>query len=218
MSAPPTEAPAGELALARRLAAGALTALEQASARIDDLNVYPVPDGDTGSNLLTTARAVAAALEAPLGGDRAEIARVASRAARMGARGSAGVILAQCLRGALEALPESGPIDAAALATMVERARTAARAAIRRPAAGTMLSLLDEMAEAAGSPAHAGESGPVLLASLLERAEQALERTREEPRALREASLVDAGAAGMVACLRGLHGSVATLPGDGAQP
>jgi dihydroxyacetone kinase-like predicted kinase len=213
MSALPTDPTCGgELALARRLVGGAVAALEQACGSINDLNVYPVPDGDTGRNLLTTVRAVAAALEAPLEEDRLLIAQAAARAARMGARGSAGVILAQSLKGALEALPGEGPIDAEALAAMLAGARAAARAAVRKPAAGTMLALLDELAQEAGRRASEDASGAAALESVLARAEEALERTRDGLPVLREASVVDAGAAGLLACLRGIHASVARSP------
>ena len=77
------------------------------AARIDDLNVYPVPDGDTGTNLTLTVRAVVEALEADGPDDRAGLAREVSRAALMGARGNSGVILSQIVRGATEALAEA---------------------------------------------------------------------------------------------------------------
>src|ERR671937_45738 len=89
------------------VARAALAALEASRSRIDDLNVYPVPDGDTGTNMAETARAVVAALE------RGETDVV--RAALMGARGNSGVILSQIVRGAVEALPD-GDVDVVALA------------------------------------------------------------------------------------------------------
>ena len=88
----------------RELAAGALAAIEASRTRIDDLNVYPVPDGDTGTNLTLTVRAVAQALEQDGPGDRAGLAREVARAALMGARGNSGVILSQIVRGATDTL------------------------------------------------------------------------------------------------------------------
>ena len=89
-----TDARPRTLALAR----GALAAIEAARPRIDDLNVYPVPDGDTGTNLTLTVRAVAEALEHDGPHDRAGLAREVARAALMGARGNSGVILTQIVR------------------------------------------------------------------------------------------------------------------------
>ena len=91
-------------ARALELAAGALAAIETSRNRIDDLNVYPVPDGDTGTNLALTVQAVVETLERPGSDDRSTIAHEVSRAALMGARGNSGVILSQIVRGAAESL------------------------------------------------------------------------------------------------------------------
>jgi dihydroxyacetone kinase-like predicted kinase len=89
---------------AQSLARGALASLEQSRQRIDDLNVYPVPDGDTGTNLTLTVRAVVESLEQTATNDRAAVAREVTRAALMGARGNSGVILSQIVRGFAEVL------------------------------------------------------------------------------------------------------------------
>src|SRR3954471_14822189 len=88
-----------DLDTARRLAHGALAALEQSRQRIDDLNVYPVPDGDTGTNLTLTVRGVVEALDASSATDRQALAREATRAALMSARGNSGVILSAIVCG-----------------------------------------------------------------------------------------------------------------------
>ncbi|TML08339.1 MAG: DAK2 domain-containing protein [Actinobacteria bacterium] len=95
---------------------GAIAALERSRARIDDLNVYPVPDGDTGTNLALTGRAVLEALEASTAEDRPTIAREATRAALMGARGSSGVILSQIIRGIAESLEAEDTLDGGVVA------------------------------------------------------------------------------------------------------
>src|SRR5207237_5454326 len=100
----------------QEVARAALTVLERNRRRIDDLNVYPVPDGDTGTNLTLTVRALVDALEESRAGDRATLAREVTRAALMGARGNSGVILSQIVRGGAEALGEADEIDAAAVA------------------------------------------------------------------------------------------------------
>ena len=92
------------------LARAALAAIEASRARIDDLNVFPVPDGDTGTNLALTVRAIVESLEQPGRAERAELAHRVSRAALMGARGNSGVILSQIVRGAAEELRESNDL------------------------------------------------------------------------------------------------------------
>ena len=96
----------GRLAEARALVGAALAALEASRERIDDLNVYPVPDGDTGTNMTLTVRAVRDALAGSSATSREEIAGAITRACLMGARGNSGVILSQLVRGAMEALAE----------------------------------------------------------------------------------------------------------------
>src|SRR3982751_7069500 len=97
----------GDLEVIRKLVDAALASLEANRVRIDDLNVYPVPDGDTGTNLTLTVRAIVDALERTQTDDRAGLGREVSRAALMGARGNSGVILSQIVRGAAEVLAES---------------------------------------------------------------------------------------------------------------
>src|ERR1044072_5228768 len=94
----------------------AAAALEASRERIDDLNVYPVPDGDTGTNLALTVRATLTTLESATADDRAALARETTRATLMGARGNSGVILSQLVRGAAEALSEPGAVDGPAAA------------------------------------------------------------------------------------------------------
>src|SRR5690348_12185524 len=121
-------------ARARELARGALLAIEASRARLDDLNVYPVPDGDTGTNLTLTVRAVVDALAVDGSDDRSELAREVTRAALMGARGNSGVILSQIVRGAAEALAESDDASRA-----LRAASDAAYRGVKHPVEGTML-------------------------------------------------------------------------------
>src|SRR5207237_9626893 len=132
---------------ARPLARGALASLERSRQRIDDLNGYAVPDGDTGTNLLLTVRAVVEALEASRATDRAALVREVSRAALMGARGNSGVILSQIIRGAAEVLGSEATIDGQVVAQAFQAARDAAYRAVREPVEGTMLSVIRELAE-----------------------------------------------------------------------
>src|SRR5690348_9719010 len=169
----------------RLLVAGGRASIEAHRRRIDDLNVYPVPDGDTGTNLTLTVRAVADALEGEGPDDRAGLAKEVSRAALMGARGNSGVILSQIVRGATEALA-----DTADLARIIRSASDAAYRAVKRPVEGTMLTAIREMADAAATGAS--------LAEVVRAGDESVVRTREMLPVLRDAGVVDAGAAGLV--------------------
>jgi fatty acid kinase len=175
----------------RDLVAGARASIEAHRRHIDDLNVYPVPDGDTGTNLTLTVRAVADALAGEGADDRAGIAREVARAALMGARGNSGVILSQIVRGATDSLAESDD-----LARAFRSASDAAYRAVKKPVEGTMLTAIRELAEAA-------ERG-LALSEIVAAGDQTVARTREMLPVLREAGVVDAGAAGLVEIVRGI--------------
>jgi DAK2 domain fusion protein YloV len=192
-----------ELTALREGARAALGALEASRARIDDLNVYPVPDGDTGTNLTLTLRALVESLEDCTVDDRAALAREVTRAALMGARGNSGVILSQIVRGAAEVLGATGSVDAAELARALRGASDAAYRAVRRPVEGTMLTVVREMAEEAEERA-AGASVEELLRAVVRRGEDAVARTPELLDVLREAGVVDAGGAGLLEIVRGV--------------
>jgi DAK2 domain fusion protein YloV len=195
------QSPEGALALAR----AALAGIEASRSRIDDLNVYPVPDGDTGTNMAETVRAAVLALE------RDEEADVA-RAVLMGARGNSGVILSQLVRGALEALAQAESIDTPAIAAALRRASETADAAVREPQEGTILTVARALAERAEALAASGTPPTEALAELVTAGDAALARTREQLDVLREAGVVDAGAAGLVEMIRGIAAHVRDEP------
>jgi uncharacterized protein len=191
-----------ELETVRALARGALDSLELSRERIDDLNVYPVPDGDTGTNLTLTVRGVVEALEASTASDRAALVHEVTRAALMSARGNSGVILSQILRGAADGLGSAEAVDGQVVARAFRGASDAAYGAVRKPVEGTMLTVIRELAEAAERAP--GLQPRELLAELVDRGEEALARTPEQLGVLREAGVVDAGGAGLVELVRGL--------------
>ena len=198
-----------DLELVRGLVGAALASLETSRSRIDDLNVYPVPDGDTGTNLTLTVRAVADAVAAAEAADRPTLAQAVARAALMGARGNSGVILSQIVRGVSHVLAEStNGIDPALTARALRGASNAAYRAVRRPVEGTMLSVIRELAEEAER--HTADPEPLgdLLVALVRHGDEAVARTPEQLDVLREAGVVDAGGAGLVELLRGLAGAV----------
>src|SRR5215467_10423990 len=155
-----------ELERAQELGRMVLANLEANRGRLDDLNVYPVPDGDTGTNLALTVRAVVDALEAEGPDDRAGLAHEVSRAALMGARGNSGVILSQIVRGAADSLAGSDDLAAA-----LRSASEAAYRAVKRPVEGTMLTAIRELAE----EAEAGGD----VAALVTRGDDCVVRTRD---------------------------------------
>ena len=175
-----------------RLVDGAVTAIERSRRRIDDLNVYPVPDGDTGMNLALTARAVLEAVERSGSEDRAALARETTRAALMGARGNSGVILSQIVRGIGESLSTERAIDGAAVARALRSGSDAAYRAVRKPVEGTMLTAIRSLSETA----ELEHSRPpaALLELLVERGEEVVEQTQDQLDVLREAGVVDASA------------------------
>ena len=182
-----------------------MAALEASRARIDDLNVYPVPDGDTGTNMTETARAVVSALDRDPGADIV-------RAALMGARGNSGVILSQLARGAVEALGDEGERDASAVARALRGASDAGYAAVRNPQEGTMLTVARELAEKAEALAPSDPPVTEALAELVAHGERALAATTDQLDVLREAGVVDAGGAGVLEILRGIAAHVRGEP------
>ena len=199
-----------DLETLRELTRGALASLELSRQRIDDLNVYPVPDGDTGTNLALTTRGIVEALDATSATDRPTVAREVTRAALMSARGNSGVILSQIVRGAAEALGATETIDSAAVARAFRGASDEAYRAVRKPVEGTMLTVIRELADAAE---ESDEVAPAeLLKTLVERGDEAVARTPGQLEVLREAGVVDAGGAGLVELVRGLAATASGEP------
>ncbi|HEV2944075.1 MAG TPA: DAK2 domain-containing protein [Solirubrobacteraceae bacterium] len=222
----------------RAAVAGALAHLESRREEVNDLNVFPVADGDTGDNMALTLRAVLAELDHLLGSDgertiddigREEIVQSVARAALLGARGNSGVILSQLIRGAAEELV-SRPgelIDAALIGAALANAADRAYASVREPAEGTILTVAREMAhQIVTDLAHSPEDSrldpdaePELqdaaIAATLERAvrtgQESVKRGPELLAALRDAGVVDAGGYGLTIIFAGV---VAALRGD----
>lgn len=203
------------LSRVRRVVAHAAQALDQSRDRINDLNVYPVPDGDTGTNLTLSVGTVRSAIDGDDGGGTGrDLARTIARAALMGARGNSGIILSQIVKGLTSSLGEAERLDAETVARALRAASDAAYSAVRQPVEGTMLTVIRELAEAAE------EARGLPLDDALDRTlaagEASLERTPELLQALADAGVVDAGGAGVIELLRGaisgLRGSALRAP------
>ena len=203
---------------ARELARASLQSLEANRSRIDDLNVYPVPDGDTGTNMTLTVRAVVEALEKSDAEGHEAVAKELSRAALMGARGNSGVIFSQIVRGFADVLALHEEVDGPVLADAFRSASEAAYRAVRKPVEGTMLTVVREMAEEAERPEVRSLPKDELLRRVVARGEQAVARTPELLDVLRDAGVVDAGGAGLLEIVRGLAAGVAGEPLPEARP
>ena len=177
------------------------TALSRHQATINRLNVFPVPDGDTGTNMLLTLDSVITELATADKAPGAVLAAIA-KGSLMGARGNSGVILCQLLRGLTETFERADQLDAANVATAMAVANDAARRAVLRPVEGTILTVAagaaaGAAAAAAASAGHAGALLDVLVAARAG-AVEALWATPSLLSVLKEAGVVDAGGAGLV--------------------
>jgi len=177
---------------------------------INRLNVYPVPDGDTGTNMTLTVESVVEALE-PLGSTAtlAEVGQAIAHGSLMGARGNSGVILSQLLRGLVEGWRAEGGVEPDQLATSLAHADDLARHAVVRPVEGTILSVARAAAEGA-------KEGVAHLTTLVrrarDRAREALARTPDQLPVLKQAGVVDSGGTGLLLLLDALCHVVAGDP------
>jgi uncharacterized protein len=201
-----------QLEVVREVSRAALRNLEAHRQRIDDLNVYPVPDGDTGTNLVLTMRSMVETLDESSAEGSEAVARELSRSALMGARGNSGVIFSQIVRGFVDVLARSDDVSTPRLRRALRGASEAAYRAVKRPVEGTMLTVIREMAEEGEKKEHRRLSPPDFLVAVLARGEEAVARTREMLDVLRDAGVVDAGGAGLVEILRGLALGMAGRP------
>ncbi len=188
---------------ARALVAAGFRTLEERRQDVNDLNVYPVPDGDTGTNLSLTVRSVLEELQrAPADLDPAAICGCIANAALMGARGNSGVILSQMIRGAVTAFSDDAPFSESAVVSSFRLATDAAYRAVRKPVDGTMLSVLRDMAAAAEE--HVGDGLDGLLETVLRAGWESVRRTPSQLKVLADAGVVDAGGFGLMLVLEGM--------------
>jgi DAK2 domain fusion protein YloV len=180
---------------------------------VNALNVFPVPDGDTGSNMLATIQAAVAEAESvpPLERTPTRISSALSLGALMGARGNSGVILSQLLRGIGEAIAGHDCVDAATLVRAFKRGCEAAFSAVAQPVEGTMLTVARDVADATGRAPRGDGSIEHVLRVAVEEAAASVQRTPDLLPVLKEAGVVDAGGRGIELLLRG---ALASIQGD----
>ena len=177
--------------------------LEAKKEYINELNVFPVPDGDTGTNMTLTIMSAAKEVNALEKPDMASIAKAISSGSLRGARGNSGVILSQLLRGFTKEIREYEEIDAAVLARACERATATAYKAVMKPKEGTILTVAKGAAQKAQEMAETTEDLEVFLAEVIKYAEEVLAQTPEMLPVLKEAGVVDSGGQGLVEVLHG---------------
>lgn len=194
-----------------------LGALRHASAmlqsqvdEVNALNVFPVPDGDTGSNMLATIQSAIAEAETLSNGERSvpRVGSALSLGALMGARGNSGVILSQLFRGVGDAIAQSSQVGGAELAGALEQGSRAAFAAVAEPVEGTMLTVMRDASVAAARAAGESTRLQDVLAAAVEEAAESVKRTPSLLPVLRRAGVVDAGGRGIELLLRGALASV----------
>jgi DAK2 domain fusion protein YloV len=200
----------------REMFAAATTWLERNAEAINSINVFPVPDGDTGTNMYLTMRATMDEAYQSNSDAAHTVAKAMARGALMGARGNSGVILSQMLRGFADSLDGKDRFGGLDFAVALEEAATSAHRAVRNPIEGTILTVMREVAVAARKRAHKlGGSLRSVLTSAVDAAKEAVAKTPTLLPVLRDAGVVDAGGQGLYIMLEGalryLRGDLAPL-------
>jgi DAK2 domain fusion protein YloV len=165
---------------------------------LDKLNVYPVPDGDTGTNMSLTVQSVVAELKSAGGSDMRTISSAISKGAIMGARGNSGAILAQVLRGVAESAKEKTSLSPSDVADALEKAKKGAYESVLKPVEGTILTVVSAAATAARQSADKGTKLKEQMDHVRHASAEALARTPELLPVLKQAGVVDAGGSGFL--------------------
>ena len=190
--------------LARMFLAGAQN-IEANKETINELNVFPVPDGDTGTNMSLTIMSAAKEVMGLPDRNMKDLAKAISSGSLRGARGNSGVILSQLLRGFTKAIREEQEIDTALLAAACQRARDTAYKAVMKPKEGTILTVASGIAEKATQMAEETDDLEVFIPAVLAYAEEVLEKTPEMLPVLKEAGVVDSGGQGLIEVIKGAY-------------
>jgi len=197
--------------------------LEAKKEFINELNVFPVPDGDTGTNMTLTIMSAAKEVQALEDPDMVSMAKAISSGSLRGARGNSGVILSQLLRGFTKEIREYKEIDTIILAKACDRATATAYKAVMKPKEGTILTVAKGISQKAAELAETTDDLEVFLPEVISHAEQVLEETPELLPVLKEAGVVDSGGQGLLEVIRGAYDaflgkeidytSIKTVPG-----
>ena len=190
--------------LAKMFLAGAQH-IEAKKDYINELNVFPVPDGDTGTNMSMTIMSAAKEVTALNKPAMKDLAKAISSGSLRGARGNSGVILSQLLRGFTKAIKEEKEIDVLALAAACQRARDTAYKAVMKPKEGTILTVASGIATKAAEMAEETDDLEVFIPAVIEHAQDVLNQTPEMLPVLKEAGVVDSGGQGLLEVIKGAY-------------
>ena len=190
--------------LAKMFLAGAQK-IEAKKDYINELNVFPVPDGDTGTNMSMTIMSAAKEVTALNKPAMKDLAKAISSGSLRGARGNSGVILSQLLRGFTKAIKEEKEIDVLALAAACQRARDTAYKAVMKPKEGTILTVASGIATKAAEMAEETDDLEVFIPAVIEHAQDVLNQTPEMLPVLKEAGVVDSGGQGLLEVIKGAY-------------
>lgn len=190
--------------LLKKMFIGAANSLEKNKEMLNALNVFPVPDGDTGTNMTLTMQAAVREIRNSDIEDVEKIASLVSNGSLMGARGNSGVILSQVLRGFAKALEGVEKVDVAVMADALDRGAKTAYRAVMKPIEGTILTVARESAEAGLEILDQEDDLEVFLDQVIEAGRVSLDKTPDLLPVLKEAGVVDAGGMGFVVILQGM--------------
>ena len=190
--------------LAKMFLAGAQN-IEAKKEYINELNVFPVPDGDTGTNMSMTIMAAAKEVTGISELSLASLCKAISSGSLRGARGNSGVILSQLLRGFTKSIQEEEVLDVPAMARAAMRAKETAYKAVMRPKEGTILTVARGMADKAAELAEETDDMEVFIAKVIEEGEIVLAQTPEMLPVLKEAGVVDSGGQGLLEVIKGAY-------------
>ena len=179
--------------------------LEAKKEFINELNVFPVPDGDTGTNMTLTILSAAKEVKALENPDMVAIAKAISSGSLRGARGNSGVILSQLLRGFTKEIRQHKEIDTITLAKACERATATAYKAVMKPKEGTILTVAKGASQKAAELAETTEDLDTFISEVINYAQEVLEKTPEMLPVLKEAGVVDSGGQGLLEVMRGAY-------------
>ncbi len=183
--------------------------LERQIDEINSLNVFPVPDGDTGINMFLTMQSATAAIENVFTNSAAEISARAARGALIGARGNSGVILSQILRGIAKGMEMKERFTSSDFAHALRCASDTAYKAIAQPVEGTILTVIREASEAAMKRVEQGASLKQTMAAITSQARKTVKKTPDLLPQLQEAGVVDAGGKGLLYVFQGMKNAAA---------
>ena len=196
-------------ALLKQALLGSLAWLGAHQEEINRLNVFPVPDGDTGTNMLLTLQSAVEDIRASPAAEVSKIARIAAHGSLMGARGNSGVILSQIFRGFASAVQDKVQLSPGELADAFEEAANAAYRAVSKPTEGTILTVARQAGRSAsGAAQQPGATAVSVIKAASAGARSAVERTPSQLKILRDAGVVDAGGYGLQIMLEGMLRSV----------